>query len=75
MTQYRATLGNRTYAFDSLGTLLAKASHARSGDALAGIAAESEAERVAAQMALADVPLQKFLEQPLTPIDSRRQST
>src|SRR5580700_3309457 len=48
-----------------LKTLLAKATPARSGDELAGIAAESDEERVAAQMELADVPLQRFLAEPL----------
>ena len=49
----------------SLKNLLAKASPARSGDELAGIAAESAAERIAAQMELADVPLKRFLDEPL----------
>ena len=48
-----------------LKTLLAKASPARSGDELAGIAAASADERVAAQMQLADTPLRRFLEEPL----------
>ncbi len=51
--------------FDDLRTLLAKASARRSGDELAGIAASTAQERVAAQMALADVPLKRFLEEPL----------
>ena len=49
--------------------LLAKASPARSGDALAGVAAESDEERVAAQMALADVPLRQFLDEPIIPYE------
>jgi ethanolamine ammonia-lyase large subunit len=53
-----------------LRTLLAKASPARSGDELAGIAADSAGERVAAQMKLADVPLKKFLDQPAIPYES-----
>lgn len=65
MTQYRGTLGKQSYEFDSLVELLAKASPARSGDTLAGLAAESDAERVAAQRILADVPLDRFLETPL----------
>jgi ethanolamine ammonia-lyase large subunit len=52
-----------------LKTLMAKASPARSGDALAGIAAENDRERVAAQTALADVPLQQFLDEPLIPYE------
>jgi ethanolamine ammonia-lyase large subunit len=61
----RYQLGARTWAFSSLGELLAKASPRRSGDELAGIAAESEEERAAAKFALADVPLVDFLNEPL----------
>ena len=61
MTVRRTTLGGRTYEFASLSDLLAKATPARSGDVLAGCAAQSQAQRVAAQTALADVPLQTFL--------------
>jgi ethanolamine ammonia-lyase large subunit len=53
-----------------LRKLLAKASPARSGDRLAGIAADSESERVQAQRALADLPLLRFLEEPLIPYES-----
>ena len=57
-----------TYSFDSLKDLLAKATPARSGDELAGIAARSAVERVAAQMTLADQPLAAFLEEPVIPL-------
>src|SRR3984957_18456262 len=53
-----------------LKALLAKASPARSGDELAGIAAQSAEERVAAQMVLADTPLKRFLAEPLIPYES-----
>ncbi|NDJ14846.1 MAG: ethanolamine ammonia lyase large subunit, partial [Acidobacteriia bacterium] len=53
--------------FPDLKTLLAKATPARSGDQLAGLAADSAEERVAAQMELADVPLKRFLAEPLIP--------
>ena len=53
-----------------LKTLLAKASPARSGDELAGIAADSAEERVMAQMQLADMPLQRFLDEPLIPYEA-----
>ncbi len=66
---YRATIGHSTYSFDSLRELLAKASPPRSGDELAGVAAASAEERVAAQMALADVPLKRFLEEPVIPFE------
>ena len=70
MTQFRSSVGHRQYVFNDLRTLLAKASPARSGDALAGIAAENDQERVAAQIALADVPLARFLEEPLIPYEA-----
>ena len=60
---YSATIGARRYPFGDLATLLAKASPLRSGDQLAGLAAESGEERVAAQFALADVPLASLLHQ------------
>ena len=64
---YSHTLGVRRHAFEDLRTLLACASPARSGDALAGIAADSEERRMAARLALADVPLARFLDEPLVP--------
>lgn len=54
---FRETIGARSYRFDGLATLLAKASPRRSGDELAGLAAVSEEERVAAKLALAQAPL------------------
>jgi ethanolamine ammonia-lyase large subunit len=63
------TVGGQTWRFDSLRQLLAKASPARSGDYLAQVAADSDAERVAAQMALADVPLKRFLTEALIPYE------
>jgi ethanolamine ammonia-lyase large subunit len=53
-----------------LKTLLAKATPARSGDQLAGVAAESAEERARAQMELADTPLQRFIDEPLIPPES-----
>ncbi|MFZ0764881.1 ethanolamine ammonia-lyase subunit EutB [Bradyrhizobium sp.] len=58
---YRHVIGNTAYVFDDLRDLLAKASPPRSGDCLAGIAAESAEQMVAARIALADVPLKQFL--------------
>jgi ethanolamine ammonia-lyase large subunit len=66
---YAATAGATRWTFADLKTLLAKASPARSGDALAGVAAESEVERVAAKMALADAPLTVFLNEALIPYE------
>ena len=61
------TLAGRSYGFADLRTLLARASPRRSGDELAGIAAASQEERVAAQFCLADVELATFLDEPLIP--------
>ena len=63
------TIGLRRYRFDGLKTLLARASPLRSGDQLAGVAAASAEERVAAQMCLADLPLTVFLNQALIPYE------
>src|SRR5713226_8243396 len=54
----------------NLKSLLAKATPRRSGDELAGIAANSAEERVAAQMELADVPLKRFLAEPIIPYET-----
>src|SRR5271169_2440453 len=62
-------IGGTRYTFPDLKDLLAKASPARSGDRLAGVAAETAAERVAAQMALADLPLATFLDEAVVPYE------
>ncbi len=67
---YRAAIGHRTYTFPDLRTLLAKATPLRSGDRLAGLCAETGEERVAAQFALADVPLTTFLNEAVVPYES-----
>jgi ethanolamine ammonia-lyase large subunit len=67
---YAATIGPRRYTFPDLATLLAKATPLRSGDQLAGIAAETGEERVAAQYALAELPLRTFLTQAVIPYES-----
>jgi ethanolamine ammonia-lyase large subunit len=64
---YVSTVYGRRYIFPDLKTLLARASPLRSADQLAGLAAESEEERAVAQQVLADVPLRRFLEEPLIP--------
>ncbi|MDP5032305.1 MAG: ethanolamine ammonia-lyase subunit EutB [Paraglaciecola sp.] len=66
---YQVNIGVTRYVFPDLRTLLAKASPLRSGDCLAGLAAENATERVAAQMCLADVPLKRFLEDLLIPYE------
>jgi ethanolamine ammonia-lyase large subunit len=66
---YKISIGSKTYQYPDLKTLLGKASPERSGDQLAGVAAASAEERVAAQIVLADVPLQTFLDEPLIPYE------
>jgi len=69
MTVYTQSLGGVTYRFAGLVDLLAKATPARSGDELAGCAAANDAERAAAQWALADVPLKSFLTDLVVPYE------
>src|ERR1700676_4109284 len=63
------TIGTTRYTFATLADLLAKATPLRSGDVLAGVAAESPQQRVAAQFALADLPLQRFLDEQVVPYE------
>lgn len=58
-------IGGTRHSFPDLKSLLAKATPARSGDMLAGVAAANAEERVAAQICLADLPLDRFLEEPV----------
>lgn len=67
---YRHTVRGVTHTFADLRTLLATASPLRSGDQLAGIAAENAEQHVIAQMALADLPLTTFLNEQLIPYES-----
>jgi ethanolamine ammonia-lyase large subunit len=67
---FRHSVHNCIYTFENLRTLLAKATPLRSGDQLAGVAAVSAEERVAAQLALADVPLKTFLNETVIPYES-----
>ena len=67
--KYQHTIGSQNYGFESLKDLLAKASPEKSGDALAGIAAENAEERVAAQMALAELYLSDFLREEIVPYE------
>ncbi|MBU2022629.1 MAG: ethanolamine ammonia-lyase subunit EutB, partial [Gammaproteobacteria bacterium] len=67
--QFKNTVGERTFGFVDLADLMAKATPSRSGDHLAGVAAQSAEERAIAQMTLADVPLILFLEQALVPYE------
>ncbi len=67
---YAITLGSTRHAFATLAELLAKATPRRSGDELAGLAAASAEQRVAAQLRLAEVPLADFLAYPLIPYET-----
>jgi ethanolamine ammonia-lyase large subunit len=67
---YKHIIGQKTYLFQDLKTLLAKASPYRSGDALAELTANSYQERVAAQMCLSDLPLQQFLVETVIPYET-----
>jgi ethanolamine ammonia-lyase large subunit len=66
---YKTTIANQNYKFINLRDLMAKATPARSGDHLAGVAAAHNIERVAAQWVLADVPLKQFLNEVLVPYE------
>jgi ethanolamine ammonia-lyase large subunit len=66
---YRHAIAAQSYVFDGLRDLLAKATPPRSGDRLAGVAADTAEEMIAARMALADVPLKQFLEEAVVPYE------
>lgn len=70
MSGFQHSVGGQTWRFADLKELLAKATPARSGDVLAGVAAGSDVERVAAQMALAEVPLKHFLSEAVIPYEA-----
>src|SRR5271155_1964009 len=70
MTGWSCMVGSRRYQFDTLRELMGRATPRRSGDELAGVAAESAEERAAAQLCLADVPLERFLADPLVPYET-----
>jgi ethanolamine ammonia-lyase large subunit len=67
--QYTAQVRGTTYSFNGLVELMAKATPLRSGDELAGCAASSDAERAAAQWALADIGLDVFLDELVVPYE------
>nr|WP_035623566.1 ethanolamine ammonia-lyase subunit EutB [Hydrogenophaga intermedia] len=69
MSAYHHTIDDQVWRFRDLRELMAKATPARSGDALAGLAAASAVERMAARLALADLPLRRFLDEALIPYE------
>jgi Ethanolamine ammonia-lyase, large subunit len=66
---YSYTIQQHVYSFPDLKSVLAKASPFRTGDALAGLAAESNMERVAAQFVLSEIPLKDFLNEAIIPYE------
>ena len=70
MATYRQAIGTRSYVFDDLKALMARATPARSGDALAGVSAETAEERMAARLCLADLPLATFLNEAVIPYEA-----
>src|SRR6202166_2010065 len=66
---YRHAIDTTSYVFDDLRDLLAKATPPRSGDRLAGLAADSAEQMIAARIALADVPLKQFLQETVIPYE------
>ena len=70
MSGYHHSLGGESFRFADLKTLMARATPLRSGDQLAGLAAATEIERAAAQLALADLPLREFLNEALVPYET-----
>ena len=67
---YLSDVSGTRYVFEDLKTLLARATPDRAGDRLAGLAAQSNAERVAARAALADLPLKTFLAEAIVPYET-----
>lgn len=66
---YKYSIDQKVYSFPDLKSVLAKASPFRTGDALAGLAAESNMERIAAQYALSEIPLKDFLNESVIPYE------
>ena len=66
---YSHTIGSQRYLFADLRTLMARATPARSGDQLSGVMAQTMQERLAAQMALAALPLKVFLNECVVPYE------
>jgi len=69
VSAYQHTIKDQVWRFRDLRELMAKATPPRSGDALAGLAAATAVERMAARLALADLPLRRFLDEALIPYE------
>lgn len=66
---YRTSVSGQTFVFDDVKTVLARANEEKSGDILAGVAAQSEIERVAAKQVLSAMRLEELLENPVVPYE------
>lgn len=66
---YTHSIDQKVFSFPDLKSVLAKASPFRTGDALAGLAARNNMERVAAQCALSEIPLKNFLNEAIIPYE------
>ena len=66
---YRVLLSGQNFVFDSVKEVLAKANEEKSGDILAGVAARSDMERIAAKEALSDMLLKDLRENPVVPYE------
>ena len=70
MVRYVSSFGGERHRFADLRAVLAAASPRRSGDELAGLAAATDAQRVAARSVLADLPLRTFLDEAVVPYET-----
>ncbi|WP_042355554.1 ethanolamine ammonia-lyase subunit EutB [Bacillus rubiinfantis] len=67
---FKCTIKNISYQFDSIKDVLAKASEEKSGDTMAGIAAQSYLERMAAKVVLSELTLKEIFENPVIPYET-----
>lgn len=66
---YKTLLSGQTFTFDSVKEVLAKANEEKSGDILAGVAATSDIERIAAKEVLSEMTLKELRENPVVPYE------
>ena len=66
---YKTLLSGQTFTFDSVKEVLAKANEEKSGDILAGVAASSDIERIAAKEVLSEMTLKELRENPVVPYE------
>ncbi len=66
---YKTLLGGQIFTFDSVKEVMAKANEEKSGDILAGVAASSDLERIAAKEVLSNMLLKDLRENPAVPYE------